>query len=382
VPNNIAIATVLIADDDRIARRMLGLLLGNKGFTLEYAETGADALNRARALKPDLLLLDVNMPDLDGFEICKALRADPAVAEMPIIMITALTDRDARLRGIEAGADDFISKPFDKVELAARVTTVLRLNRYRRVQEAQRLEQQLEMASAIQQLLLPRQTPKVAGLEVAARYRPAAHVGGDLYDFILRNRRLHFVVADVSGHGVASAIFMSNVRSAFRSLLGSSTDLASIAEATNERMVDDAGESGMFVTAVIGSYELDTRLMTFVNCGHPEPVIVRDNGRVETVPASAAPIGMLCPLNATPFVTIIEPGDLVCLCTDGVTEAENQARQQFGGEGLRAAVQCGQTRGIDALADSILESVAVFHSSSDLEDDVALVVMRGVDHAA
>jgi phosphoserine phosphatase RsbU/P len=374
-----SVARVLIADDDPVALRLLRLLLGNEGYQLEFVQTGDAAMRAARSLRPDLLLLDVNLPDMDGFDICRRLRAEPEVAELPIIMLTALTDRAARLQGIEAGADDFISKPFDQVELAARVRTVLRLNRYRRVQEAYQLQQQLEMASAIQQQLLPRGVPTIHGLEIAARYRPAAQVGGDLYDFIVRDGRLYTVAADVSGHGVASAIFMSNARSAVRTLLDvTTTDIPLLAEGLNTRMVDDSGDSGMFVSAVIASYDPCSRCLGIVNCGHPEPVVVRHSNRVETIKASSAPIGLMQPLGAALSEVQLEPGDTVCFYTDGVIEATNAGQEMFGQPRLEWTLRSAAGRALDDVADALIGEVEAFREQRGLEDDLTLVLMRQV----
>jgi DNA-binding response OmpR family regulator len=124
---------VLIVDDTFTGREVLASLLHNQGYHLAFAQDGFEALEQAAALTPDIILLDVMMPGMDGFEVCQRLRADPRLAEVPVIMVTALDDSESRLHGIEAGADDFVSKPFDRAELRARVRTVARLNRYRRL---------------------------------------------------------------------------------------------------------------------------------------------------------------------------------------------------------------------------------------------------------
>lgn len=126
--------TILIVDDEPMARDTLIALLHAEGYQIACASTGADALAQARALVPDLILLDVMLPGLDGFAVCRQLRADPALAEVPIILVTALDDRASRLDGLAAGADEFISKPFDRTELRARIRTITRLNRYRHLQ--------------------------------------------------------------------------------------------------------------------------------------------------------------------------------------------------------------------------------------------------------
>jgi two-component system cell cycle response regulator len=126
-------STILIVDDEPSARETLEALLFREGYHLVYAADGAEALQKAVELIPDLILLDVMMPGMDGFEVCRRLRADPRLAEAPVIMVTALDDRDSRIQGIEAGADDFVSKPFDRAELRARARAITRLNRYRRL---------------------------------------------------------------------------------------------------------------------------------------------------------------------------------------------------------------------------------------------------------
>ena len=139
---------ILIVDDDAGVRGALRELLIFEGYQVAVAGNGPEALNKAAELVPDLILLDVMMPGMDGFDVCKRLRADPLLGDVPVIMITALDDSNSRLRGIEAGADDFVSKPFEYVELQARVKTILQLNRYRRLLEERMQREQAEEALA------------------------------------------------------------------------------------------------------------------------------------------------------------------------------------------------------------------------------------------
>jgi two-component system, cell cycle response regulator len=126
-------ANVLIVDDDELSRETLADLLSQEDCILHQAENGAQALAYAREIRPDLILLDVMMPEMSGYQVCAALRQDPQLAEVPVILVTALDDQDSRVKGLEAGADDFVSKPYERTELRARVRTVLKLNRFRRL---------------------------------------------------------------------------------------------------------------------------------------------------------------------------------------------------------------------------------------------------------
>jgi PAS domain S-box-containing protein len=142
-----ATSTILIVDDEAASRRLLEGLLRADGYRLVFAASGPEAIALAGAHIPDLVLLDVMMPEMDGFEVCLRLRADALLAEVPIIMVTALDDRASIVRGLEAGADDFVAKPIDRVELRARVRSIMRLNRYRRLldERSQRLQAEDEL---------------------------------------------------------------------------------------------------------------------------------------------------------------------------------------------------------------------------------------------
>lgn len=128
---------IVIVDDSPVGLQHLAMILASPAYELVLASSGAEALSKAKHLQPDLILLDVLMPEMDGFEVCRRLRTDPVLAEVPVLIVTALDDRESRLKGLNAGADDFITKPIDPDELEARVRTILRLNRYRRLLEKQ-----------------------------------------------------------------------------------------------------------------------------------------------------------------------------------------------------------------------------------------------------
>lgn len=125
-------STILIVDDEPIGRQLIDAILYKEGYNLEFAENGREAFEKAKSTNPDLILMDVMMPEIDGFEVCQMLREDDSMASVPIILVTALDDIDSRIRGLEAGADDYISKPFDRLELLARIKIITRLNKYRK----------------------------------------------------------------------------------------------------------------------------------------------------------------------------------------------------------------------------------------------------------
>jgi PAS domain S-box-containing protein len=168
-------STILIVDDDEDARDVLRRMLSKEGYNLALAVDGTEALAKVAELIPDLILLDVMMPDIDGFEVCQRLRVDPLLGEVPIIMVTALHDRQSRLKGIEAGADDFITKPFDRNELQTRIRTITRLNRYRQLyqervqrqqaeEELRRTAERLKVLHEIDQAILEARSPQAVAM--------------------------------------------------------------------------------------------------------------------------------------------------------------------------------------------------------------------------
>src|SRR5258706_5538407 len=127
--------TILIADDDPAGRKVIESVLTTQGYELEFAVNGREVLKKATELKPDLILLDIMMPEMDGMEVCERIRKDRDLAEVPVVIVTALDDRNTRIASLDAGADDFVTKPIDRAELRARVRSITRLNRYRLLHE-------------------------------------------------------------------------------------------------------------------------------------------------------------------------------------------------------------------------------------------------------
>src|SRR6266550_8528071 len=209
---------ILIVDDHDTSRRALARILAAAGYQCREAGSGAEALKLVQIDQPSLLLLDFEMPGLDGAEVMKQLRADPdpAIGQIPAIMLTGHGGEESEVLCLEAGADDFVTKPINTAVLRARIETQLRLRLMRRQLQQQNdeleawrrnLERDLAAARLTQQSLIPHKPPKLSGWDIATCFRPVIQVGGDIYGWLrMRDDRFLFWIADATGHGASAAL--------------------------------------------------------------------------------------------------------------------------------------------------------------------------------
>ncbi len=207
-------ATVLVVDDNAVNRRILRAILEGCGCQVIEASNGASALEHVHSRPPDLVLLDILMPGIDGLEVCSTLKSDSKTRDIPVIVVSSLAEGADRVRGLEAGAEDYVSKPFDPREVAVRVATHLRIrNLTRSLSERQkRLDEDLRAAAEIQRSLLPRSKGPLPGLRLSWLFEPCAAIGGDVFNAVpLTEKTCALYIVDVSGHGVPSALVTVSV---------------------------------------------------------------------------------------------------------------------------------------------------------------------------
>src|SRR5271163_4559230 len=228
---------VLLLVDDTPANIQIMNAILKDFYRIRIATNGAKALDLAGSEPvPDLILLDVMMPGIDGFEVCTRLKASEATRDIPVIFLTGQTEIEDETRGFEVGGVDYIHKPFSPAVVKARVHThlVLRGIRERLAQQLAAMKSELETARQIQLSILPRERPKVAGLDVAARYVPMTEVAGDFYDFIMVDeKRFGAFVGDVSGHGMPAALISSMLKIALAAQAPVASDPAKVMAGLN-----------------------------------------------------------------------------------------------------------------------------------------------------
>ncbi len=210
---------ILIVDDELFNVDYLEQELEDLEYETISAVNGQDALEKIQSESPDLVLLDIMMPVMDGFEVLSHVKTIPSIRDIPVIVISANNDLPSVVKGIQLGAEDFLSKPFEPVLLRARISSCLEKKNLRDLQVLylKSLEREFDIAREIQQGFLPSELPKVEGWEIAAYFKAAHEVAGDFYDaFLLPDGNLVCVIGDVCGKGVGAALFMTLFRSLIR----------------------------------------------------------------------------------------------------------------------------------------------------------------------
>jgi serine phosphatase RsbU (regulator of sigma subunit) len=375
---------ILIVDDTPANIQAIAGILKEKGYQLSVATNGQQALDVVDKVRPDLILLDVMMPVLDGFETCRRLKTMDAWRDIPIIFLTAKTDTADLVTGFEAGAVDYVAKPFNAHELLARIGTHLTVDHLRRSlaekneQLARAHRRELEMAVKVQSQLIPLHLPEIPGWDFAARWQPAKEVSGDYYDFIPNKGRMGIVIADVSGKGMHAALFMASTRSILRAKATAFMSPAENLTQANELLCADAAQ-GMFVTLFYAEVEPESPAVSYVSCGHNPPFWYRSD-RKEI--AELAPTG--CVLAVKEGLRYeaqridVGRGDVILFYTDGFTEAFDENRQLFGEERLKAVLQRTAAEPAARILEAVQREVDAFVGSAPQSDDQTIVVARRV----
>ena len=369
---------ILIVDDAKTNIDILVQALRDE-YKLSVAVDGAAALRSVEKSPPDLVLLDIVMPGLDGYEVCRRLRAQQSTHDLPIMFLSALEDVKDKTRGFEVGGNDYLTKPFEVLEVKARVRSLLKAKAYAdAIREA--MARDLRIAREIQMGILPADLAAVtsgSGLDVHAIIEPAQKVGGDLYE-VLRASDDRIVVAlgDVSGKGIPAALFMAVAVTILRTLARHIVDPAEILSRLNDELAKQ-NPRGMFVTMQCLVFDFEHRRVSCAGAGHHQ-LAVLSPGRPPRLacPSSGRPAGLMAsnPIEGETFP--LEPGETFVLFSDGVSEAMNATEDFYGEDRLLMALSASAGTSAADTVERVLADVRAFVAGAKQSDDITVVAAR------
>ena len=371
---------VLVVDDAPTNLQIVRSILKDD-LKIRVATSGAKALELVKVDPlPDLILLDVMMPEMDGYEVCAILKASPETRDIPVIFLTGKTETDDETKGFEVGAVDYIHKPFTPAVVKARVHThlVLRESREQLARQLLDINNELEMAREIQLSILPHEIPKLKGLEIAARYIPMGSVAGDFYDFIIVDEKhIGILIADVSGHGLPAALIASMLKGALAAQTPHANDPARVLAGLN---LSFCGRfRNHFVTAAYVFLDMDKHSLTYGGAGHPPLLLWRTSTDCASeVLENGLMLGLFPHANYSLIEIPLEPGDKAVLYTDGILETVSPSKEEFGADLFRGFLESNHNLKADTFADSFLDELTRWSErpkENGQEDDITLMVI-------
>ncbi len=375
-------STVLVVDDEAFNVDYLIQELEDLGVNTISAENGIEALKQVSIHSPDLVLLDVMMPKMDGFEVLAKMKSDGAMRDIPVIIISANSEMQQVLKGIKLGAEDYLPKPFDPLLLRARVNASLEKKRFRNLEKEylKGLERELEIGRQIQAGFLPREIVSPKGWEISAFFRAAKEVSGDFYDvFSLPNEKLALIVGDVTDKGVGAALYMALYRSLLRAFISTNdfikdtpADVLSRAASFVNNYICRVHNSEMYATAFVAILDTGSGKMLYVSAGHDFPFLVRKNGNVEEIKPTGPAIGILEDSEFGLQEVQLETGDALLVFTDGLLDIRNKEGQAFGRKSLRNLVQ-RKPNNVETLIGNIVSELATYSAGADQYDDLTIL---------
>ncbi len=378
---------ILVIDDNQYNLHMFERQLAHRGHTVVVATSGQHGLELARQQRFDLILLDLMMPEMDGYSVLALLQQDVRLRQIPVIVVSAADDIDDVVRCIEAGAVDFLPKPITSVLLYAKIDAILERKRLRDQEQAYlaALRYELELGRRMQADFLPAALPHIAGWDVVAAFVPAREVAGDFYDvFNLSDQQFVCLIGDICDKGVGAALFMALTRSLLRAFIEQAAlmriDPLRAVIMTNDYIVRHHHASRTFSTIFCAILDSATGTMRYINAGHPAPLLCRVSGETVWLEPTGPAIGWIPNASFASATIELAEGDQVFVYTDGIIEARSPDGALFGEERLRQVVESAADN--CRLLDTIQQQVLEYTGHQQPADDLTMLMIRRLAGAA
>lgn len=377
-PSPTPASRILVIDDNPNDVSVVRYRLERAGYQVISATSGEQGLELARSTSPDCVLVDLRMPGMDGREVCRRLKADETLRNIQVLMLTGVDQPADVAEGLNAGADDYVTKSAEVPVVLARVKAQLRIKAYLdqiRLSN-ERMANDLKIARRVQEALLPRQHFAADGVEIRSAYIPSGVLSGDFYDYVAVDGLLYLLMADVSGHGLPAAILVSLLKSYLHTEATEGSSPAAFMARLNNFLFT-ASLPSQFATAQLFRFEHKTKLLRVSNAAHP-PFLLYNKRQKKT--ASFEQPGHL--LGAMPGMSYdensmaVEPGDILFSYTDGLTDRRAADGEFYALDRIASILETGESEQFATLFQKVYDDVASFAPVEDFRDDVAFILAQ------
>ena len=388
---------ILIADEEIVNRKLLANILKKENCELIEAGDGDEAIELTLQELPDLILLDIMMPGKDGYEVCHELKRDSRSADIPIIFFSARGETEDKIKGLELGGVDYVTKPFDKREVLARVKVQLKIRNLTKalkranndlIRKQKRIDENLEAGAEIQRSLMAINPPEAKTIEVVWRFMPCQRIGGDIFN-ILRLDEDHWAIymLDVSGHGITSSMVAVSVSQMLQPRVGFLLkkniekapyyEIVPPVEVLNEMDREYPIERfGKFFTMSYCILNVKDGTLRYSNAGHPPPVLLHKDGSLELLSEGGTIIGMGGLLPFEEGRRKLCSGDKLFLYTDGIAEYQNEDGLFYDEDRFFAELKRLKDRLLSNIIDGVIESMMSFGNNTEPQDDISLLAVE------
>jgi sigma-B regulation protein RsbU (phosphoserine phosphatase) len=375
---------ILVINDDDTIRELTQLILQARGYETFEANSGATGIEQADRNKPDLILLDIMMPEMDGYETCQKLKASSLTMDIPVLFFSSLTSPKDKIKGLELGAVDFISNVADQGEFIARVQTHLNIQSLKRTlmdsnaqlsRKQKNLDEDFHAAAMIQRSFLPPTNFNISNFQLASLWLPANLLGGDIFNTIqCSQEKIIFYMIDVSGHDVPSALVTVSVSQYLHQQNTTSTCLLSpkqmVLALDKEYPIE---RFNRYFTIFYIVFDIQTGTFSYCCAGHPPAVVLSKNKDLKLLDRGGTIIGLNRASSFEEGVEVLSPGDKIILYTDGVTEMKNQDNELYGTERLYALLEKIKNKPVAEIVNWIQISLEAFGKGVVAQDDISIM---------
>jgi serine phosphatase RsbU (regulator of sigma subunit) len=368
---------IIVIDDSVNDVQVTRRFLERRGFDVVAATSGQEGLALAAKVTPDAFVVDYRMPVMDGFEVTRRVKADPVLRNIPVLMLTGADSAQTVVDGLGAGADDFVTKGSDTEVLLARLRALLRVkasqDQLRKLNE--QMKRDLDIARRVQEALVPSGKFRTPRIEIRSAYIPSETLSGDFYDYFVLDEMLYLFVADVSGHGLPSAILVSLLKSYIHTEADANGSLADFMSRLNDFLFSVSLPT-QFATAQLFRLDRENKLV-YANAAHPPFLLFRRETR--DVILHDQPSHLLGAMPTMPFEehsVSVAPGDMLFVYTDGLTDRRDHQGEFYSLDRIAEVLRQNTDCDLDVAYDALFGDISGFDATEEFKDDIAFVVTR------